>query len=145
MDATVEHGDEQLEGFEPDAAEALGQHVRAQEHQAPGVGLAERRANPCRVRTYQVELQLSEPVRRDHDVGEVAEARGDAVDDATRADRVVYDAARASDSITGRRRQGHRSPLQGDGLEAGESEAVAVEFEGRARHEGARTIASGAC
>ena len=111
----VQHRDQQVEGLGPHAAEALGQHVRAQQHERARLRLVERLADARGVAAHQVQLQLAQLVARDHDVGEVAEAGGDAVDDVAARHRVVHHArARAATALARRRRErdraGRRAP-----------------------------------
>ena len=65
MHAAVEHRDEPLERLEPHAREALGQHVRAQQHERARLGLAERLADARGVAAHQVQLQLAQLLARD--------------------------------------------------------------------------------
>ena len=86
----VEQRDQRVERLEPDAGEALRQHVRAQRHRRAHGADRQRLADAGRVAAQQVELQRFERVGRDLDVGERAEAGVDAVGRlvaAARADR----------------------------------------------------------
>ena len=95
VDARVQHLDQELERLRAHAAEALGQHVRAQQHEGARLGLVERLAHARGVAAHQVQLELARAGSRGiTHVGEVAEAGVDAVDDGAPRDRVVHDAAR---------------------------------------------------
>ena len=131
MDAAVQQLDEQLERLGPHAGEAACQDVRAQQQQRARLGLAERIADSRRVRAQQVELQLAQAVERDVDVGEVAEAGRDAVDDRAARDRVVDDAPGGRDRRARRRGERDRASAARHRLERVEVEAAAVDGEGK--------------
>ena len=136
VDARVQHRDQEVEGLGPDAAEALGQHVRAQHHEGARLRLVQRLADAGGVAAHQVELELAQLVARDDDVGEVAEAGVDAVDDLAARDRVVDHAARARDRLARARRETPTGAVAArHRLEVVEGEARAVEQE---RGQGAR-------
>ena len=101
VDAAVEQRDQALERLEPDAGVALGEHVGAQQHQRARLGLLERRADARGVRAHQVHLQLAQAVVGDADLGEAAEAGGDAVDDVAARDRGVHDLSRGANGRAG--------------------------------------------
>src|SRR5262249_11851577 len=64
-----------------------------------------------------------------HDVGEVAESRGDAVDDRAAGDGPVHDGPRADDTLAGQGGDPDRAALPGDVFEPGERKTFAVEEE----------------
>ncbi len=115
--------DQQIEGLEAHAGEALGEHVGPQQHQRSRLGFPERRAHPRRVGAEQVELELPQAVEGDVDVGEVAEAGGDPVDDRAARHRVVDDPARvaARPPCAPRRRARRRRPSRATDSSAGRS------------------------
>ena len=127
----VEHGDEQVEGLGPDAAEALGEDVRPQQHQAAGLRLAQGLAHAGGVAADEVELQLAQAVVGDVDVGEAPEAGGHAVDHAARRPpRRRRPCARPRPGRAPRRRWRWLA-AQRHGLETVEGQARAVEDEVR--------------
>ena len=79
MHLVVEHADQQLHHLGADAGEAHRQGVGAQQQHGPHHLGGEWLANAGRVRTHQVALQLGGLVGLDPDIGQVAEAGGDAV------------------------------------------------------------------
>ena len=61
----VQHRDQQVERLRADAAVALGQHVRAQQHERARLRLGERLADPRGVAAHEVQLELAQAVPRD--------------------------------------------------------------------------------
>ena len=105
VDAGVEQRDQQLEGLEAHAGEALGEHVGPQQHQRARLRLLEGGAHAGRVGAEQVELQLPQAIEGDVDVGEVAEAGGHAVDHGPAGHGLVHHAPGGPDGVAGGRGQ----------------------------------------
>ncbi len=137
VDAAVQQLDEELEGLEPDAGEALGQHVRAEEDEGARLLRPERGPDAGGVRAEEVQLELAQAVEGNVHVGEVAEAGRDAVDDRPARDGVVHDASRGPHRVPRGGGEDDGPAPAGDRLEAVEIEAPAVDREGRSRGEGA--------
>jgi len=131
QDVSIEQRDELLERLEPDAREALRQHVRAQQHERPRLGRSERRADARGVRAHQVHLQLAQPIVRDADVGEVAEAGRHAVDDVAARNGRVDHAPRGFDRLAGIRVELDRTAAARHRFEPREVERGAVDHERR--------------
>ncbi len=98
MDAGGEHRQEELHRLPPHAGEPPGEAVGPEQHQGADGRCGQELADPCRVALDEVSLEVAELLARDDDVGELAEARGDAVDDAVLADRAVDDGAGGVDA-----------------------------------------------
>ena len=80
MNAVVEHGDQQLEQRGAHAAEALGEHVGAQQQHGADFRLGERIADSAGMAADQIGLELCELIGGDANVGQLAEAGVDAID-----------------------------------------------------------------
>ncbi len=109
MDGLVEHADEELGDGHADARQPDGERVGAQqEHRAHDL-VGQRVADAGRVRPNEVALQLGRLVRLDPHVGEVAEARRDAVDGRPLVDEPLDDGPRLAHASRGIRVERHRS------------------------------------
>jgi hypothetical protein len=80
MDAVVQAGRAAARRPARARPNAERQHVRAQQHDRARLRLVQRLADTRRVAADQVDLQLADPVGRDHHLGQCAEAGRDAVD-----------------------------------------------------------------
>jgi hypothetical protein len=107
VDAAVEHVDERLDDEGPRAAVAEREHVGAQQQHGARLFFRQRGADAARVAAHEVQLQLAQLGRADADVGQLAEARVDAVDDAARPCNVQDDAARLLGARPRLRRERH--------------------------------------
>ncbi len=133
VDAAIDERDQQLEGLEAHAGEALGQHVGPQQHERSRLGFPEGGAHSRRVGAEQVELELPQAIEGDVDVGEVAEAGGDTVDHRAARHRLVHHAPRRTDRRACRVGERDGSPVAGDRFEPRQVERLAVDREGRGR------------
>ena len=109
--------EEKLQRLPADAGKPFREAVRAQQHDRPNGGRGKRRARAGRVAPHEVELERSELLPRDDDVGELPEPRRDAVDDPVLGDRAVDDGARRVDARRGARREDARTLAAGHGRE----------------------------
>ena len=107
VEAGVQHGQQQLDQIGARPRMALGDHVGAQQHHRAHLALRQQRADAGRVAAHEVHLQLGQPVGRDGDVGELAEARGHAVDHgaALRTRSATMSRVRAHAGAGGRRQR----------------------------------------
>ena len=80
MHAGIEQRHQQLHQRRTAAAEALGQHIGAQQQHGARLGLGERLAHSAGVAAHQVSLQLRQTFRRNAHVRQLAEAGVDPVD-----------------------------------------------------------------
>ena len=133
--APVEHRDQSLERLEANSRETFREDVRAQQHERPGVAGLERRPDARRVRAHEIDLQLEQLRGRNVDVGEVAEAGGDAVDDVAALDGRVHHSARGPHGVARRFCESHFAAVARHGLEPGEIERRAVDHERRGLRE----------
>ena len=92
----VEQLDQQLERLEPDAGEALRQHVGAQRHRRAHDRHRQRLADARGVAAQQVHLQLRQRLGGNLHFGEVAEAGVDAVGRRVAIGELVDDGARGA-------------------------------------------------
>ena len=83
----VEHRRQQLGEVDARARVALRDDVRAKQHHRAHFALGQQIADARRVAPNEIDLQLGEPIRRDRDVGQLAEAGRHAVRDRAAARR----------------------------------------------------------
>ena len=88
------------------------------------------------VTAHEVDLQLRQLVVRDGDVGELAEAGGDAVDHGMALDDAGDHGAGGEHPRARRTGQGHGLPPDRDGVHVGERQRTAVDFERSGRGHG---------
>ncbi len=86
MHARVQHPDQQLRHLDPDPGQPDGEGVGAQQQHRPHDLGSERLTDAGGMAADQVALQLGGLGRLDADVGQIAEARRDAVDGGAAAD-----------------------------------------------------------
>jgi hypothetical protein len=127
MDRRVQEGDESLERRDADAGEPLSEAVRTEKDQRADRLLRERIADAGGVAPDEVELQLPELLARDHDVGELSEARRHAVNDAPFGDGTVDHGARRLDALHRLRRQRDAVSAARHGDDVLEGQALAGE------------------
>ena len=95
-----------------DARSSRARAIRAQQHDGANGG-TRARAHAGRVGAHEVELERSELLPRDDDVGEFPEPRRNAVDDPVLGDRAVDDGARRVHAHGGARREDRGSIPEG--------------------------------
>ncbi len=97
----------------------------------PGLHPFAIRADAGRVAAHEVHLQLGELVVRNGDVGELAEAGGDAVDHATAVDDAGHDGAGGEHPRARRAGDRHGAARDGDRMYVGKRQRATVDFEWR--------------
>ncbi len=96
----VHHGDQQIDGIEPDAGKAFRQHIHAQRHRRPDNGNRQRLTDAGGVAAQQVDLQLRERVMGNPHFGEVAETGVDSIGRIVVIGELVDDSPRCDDALT---------------------------------------------
>lgn len=101
MDSVIQEEEERVDDFRPDAAEAFGQHIGAeQEHGAHG-GFRERIAKAAGVAANQVALEVLELSWVDANLRKFAEAGIDAVGGFAASEEGIDDGAGSLDARQG--------------------------------------------
>jgi hypothetical protein len=126
--ARVEHRDEPLERFEPDARVALREHVRAQRHQRAHDRHRQRVADTRRVTAQEVELEFAERLWSNGDFGQRAEAGVHAVHRHARCGVTIDDVARSAHARRRGGRQLHGLGIARDACEPIERQRGSVEL-----------------
>ena len=133
MDAAIQELDEQLEGFDSDAGESLGEHVCTQRHCRAHNGNRQAVADASGMTAEQVDLEVRQRVCRNPHLCEIAEARVDAVRRFVAAREVVNERSRGAHARAGAVGNGDRSEVVRDGGEVLERQTRAVQLNG-SRH-----------
>ena len=79
MHPGIEQRHQQLHQLRTAAAEALGQHIGAQQQHGARLGLGERLTHPAGVAAHQIPLQLRQALRRNAHIRQLAKAGVDPV------------------------------------------------------------------
>ena len=108
-DLAVQHLAKRVDHDRANAGVSLGKGIGAQQHHGADFRRRERIADPNRMRTHQVHLQLANLVSRNANVAEFADARGDRVRNLIARYQRVYHGARPIDGLARIRRQQHRT------------------------------------
>ena len=131
MQLRVEHGDEQLGEIRARPGVSFGNDVRSEQHHGADFALREQRADPRGVAPYEIDLQLAEPLDWDRDVGELAEASGDAVRRGVAGDEIVNDTPRGACTFARQRCQFHRRLARGHGKDIFDAERGSIDHDRR--------------
>src|ERR1700678_1315119 len=98
-----------MQQLSPDAAQALGQHIGAEQEHGPGFGFAERFSKAAGMAANQIGLKLDQTASGNAHVGEFTETGVDAVDSLTRFQNGFNDLAALLDSRDGQRSDGDKT------------------------------------
>src|SRR6266404_1452683 len=118
VDAPVEHFTKHLDDFEADPAESESKHVGAQQHHRARLRLRKWIANSASVTANKIELELSQSIVRDANVGQFAKTRADTVNGVVVRNDIFDNSTRSNDAGTcgrgdlhGRISERHRGDL----------------------------------
>ena len=123
----VQHAEQQLGELEARAGIALRDHVRAQQHHRAHLALGQQIADAGGMAANEIDLQLGESLRRNRDLGQLAEAGRHAVRDRALGDEVIDDRCGSRCALARVRREGDRSAVARDRRNLLERERISVD------------------